>query len=93
MLALDFGTVLNGVAQLAGLDRDNLPSHFFKQVRDLANRRLAIAYPSAPWPELVRVSNLTTSVANKFTLTSDMGEVIEVYDKDPLLNIDGLPQS
>ena len=93
MLALDFGTVLNGVAQLAGLDRDNLPSHFFKQVRDLANRRLAIAYPSAPWPELVRVSNLTTSVANKFTLTSDMGEIIEVYDKDPLLNIDGLPQS
>ena len=29
MLSLDFGTVLYGVAQLAGLDRDNLPSHFF----------------------------------------------------------------
>jgi hypothetical protein len=93
MLALDFGTVLYGVAQLAGLDRDNLPDHFFKQVRDLANRRLAIAYPSAAWPELVRVAALTTATADKFTLTSGMGEIIEVYDKDPLLNIDAVPQT
>ena len=65
MLSLDFGTVLYGVAQLAGLDRENLPSHFFKQVRDLSNRRLAIAYPSAAWPDLIRVEELTTSAANK----------------------------
>ena len=42
MQTLEFKSVLNGVAQLAGLDRDNLPTHFFKQVRDLANQRLAI---------------------------------------------------
>ena len=93
MLSLDFGTVLYGVAQLAGLDRENLPSHFFKQARDLSNRRLAIAYPSAAWPELLRVDNLTTSNADKFTLTSSMGEIIEVYNKDPLLNLDAVPQS
>lgn len=93
MLSLDFGTVLYGVAQLAGLDRENLPSHFFKQVRDLSNRRLAIAYPSAPWPELVRISELTTTTADKFTMTSTMGEIVEVYDKDPLLNIDAVPQT
>ena len=93
MLSLDFGTVLYGVAQLAGLDRQNLPSHFFKQARDLSNRRLAIAYPSAAWPELLRVDNLTTSNADKFTLTSSMGEIIEVYNKDPLINLDAVPQS
>jgi hypothetical protein len=93
MLTLDFGTVLNGVAQLAGLDRDNLPTHFFKQVRDLANRRLAIAYISAPWPDLVRVVNLTTSTSDKFTMTSTMGDVIEVYQKDPLLTTEATPQS
>jgi len=93
MLSLDFGTVLYGVAQLAGLDRENLPSHFFKQVRDLSNRRLAIAYPSAAWPDLIRVEELTTSAANKFTLTSSMGEVIEVYQKDPLLTVEAIPQS
>jgi hypothetical protein len=93
MLTLDFGTVLNGVAQLAGLDRDNLPTHFFKQVRDLANRRLAIAYTSAPWPDLVRVVNLTTATSDKFTMTSTMGDVIEVYQKDPLLTTEAIPQS
>ena len=93
MLTLDFGTVLNGVAQLAGLDRDNLPTHFFKQVRDLANRRLAIVYISAPWPDLVRVVNLTTATSDKFTMTSTMGDVIEVYQKDPLLTTEAIPQS
>lgn len=93
MLALDFGAVLNGVAQLAGLDRDNLPTHFFKQVRDLANRRLAIIYISAPWPDLVRVENLTTATSDKFTMTSAMGDIIEVYQKDPLLTTEAIPQS
>ena len=97
MLTLDFGTVLSGVAQLAGLDRDNLPTHFFKQVRDLANRRLAIVYISAPWPDLVRIENLTdapsTSASDKFTMTSAMGDVIEVYQKDPLLTTEAIPQS
>jgi hypothetical protein len=93
MLTLDFGTVLNGVAQLAGLDRDNLPTHFFKQVRDLANRRLAIVYISAPWPDLVRVANSTTVTSDKFTMTSTMGDVIEVYQKDPLLTTEAIPQS
>ena len=46
MQTLKFSNVVYGVAQLAGLDRDNLPGHFFKQVRDLANTRLAIAWES-----------------------------------------------
>jgi hypothetical protein len=93
MLTLNFGTVLNGVAQLAGLDRDNLPGHFFKQARDLANRRLSIAYMSAAWPELVRVTNLTTATSDKFVLSSAMSEIIEVYQKDPLATTEAIPQN
>tara|TARA_Y100000361_G_scaffold147106_1_gene158279 strand:- start:632 stop:1321 length:690 start_codon:yes stop_codon:yes gene_type:complete len=92
MLTLDFSTVISGVAQLAGLDRDNLPAHFFKQVRDLANRRLAIAWISAPWPDLVRVESVAvTSTANQFNLTDSMGEIIEVYEKDPLVTAEAVP--
>ncbi len=83
---------MNGVAQLAGLDRDNLPGHFFKQVRDLANRRLAIAWIAVPWPDLVRVLNLT-GTNDVFTLTSGIGEVIEVYSKDPLTTTEAVPVS
>lgn len=90
MLSLDFGTVLNGVAQLAGLDRDNLPGHFFKQVRDLANRRLSIAWIAVPWPDLVRVLKVD-GTSDVFTLADDMGEVIEVYLKDPLLTSEAVP--
>ena len=92
MLSLDFGTVLNGVAQLAGLDRDNLPGHFFKQVRDLANRRLSIAWIAVPWPDLVRVLKLT-GTNDVFTLTSGIGEVIEAYNKDPLTTTEAVPVS
>jgi hypothetical protein len=92
MLSLDFGTVLNGVAQLAGLDRDNLPGHFFKQVRDLANRRLSIAWIAVPWPDLVRVLKVD-GTSDVFTLADDMGEVIEVYLKDPLLTSEAVPVS
>jgi len=92
MLSLDFGTALNGVAQLAGLDRDNLPGHFFKQVRDLANRRLAIAWIAVPWPDLVRVANIT-GTDDVFVLGDGVGEVIEVYLKDPLLTTEAVPVS
>ena len=64
MQTLEFKSVLNGVAQLAGLDRDNLPTHFFKQVRDLANQRLAIAWETERWPSLVRVESATVTTAS-----------------------------
>ena len=86
MRTLKFSNVVYGVAQLAGLDRDNLPSHFFKQVRDLANPRMALAWETEYWPDLLRISELTvttTDSVSTIAYPTDAGEILEVYGKNP----------
>ena len=86
MQTLKFSNVIHGVAQLAGLDRDNLPSHFFKQVRALSNTRLDIAWETEYWPDLIKtVSTVvtTTSDVSSMAYPSDAGEILAIYDKDP----------
>ena len=95
MQTLKFSNVVYGVAQLAGLDRDNLPGHFFKQVRDLANTRLAIAWESEYWPELLKTDSLavtTSSDVSSMTYPAPAGEVLAVYDKDPTKSIHTLEE-
>ena len=86
MRTLKFSNVVYGVAQLAGLDRDNLPTHFFKQVRDLANPRMALAWETEYWPDLLRISELTvttTDSVSTIAYPTDAGEILEVYNKNP----------
>ena len=86
MRTLKFSNVVYGVAQLAGLARDNLPTHFFKQVRDLANPRMALAWETEYWPDLLRISELTvttTDSVSTIAYPTDAGEILEVYDKNP----------
>ena len=86
MRTLKFSNVVYGVAQLAGLDRDNLPTHFFKQVRDLANPRMALAWETEYWPDLLRISELTvttTDSVSTIAYPTDAGEILEVYGKNP----------
>ena len=86
MRTLKFSNVVYGVAQLAGLDRDNLPTHFFKQVRDLANPRMALAWETEYWPDLLRISELTvttTDSVSTIAYPTDAGEILEVYSKNP----------
>ena len=86
MQTLKFSNVVYGVAQLAGLDRDNLPTHFFKQVRDLANPRMALAWETEYWPDLLRIEELTvttTDSVSTIAYPTDAGEILEVYNKNP----------
>ena len=86
MRTLKFSSVIYGVSQLAGLDRDNLPNHFFKQVRDLANHRLGIAWETEYWPDLLRISELavtTTGDVSTIAYPTDAGEILEVHNKNP----------
>lgn len=88
MIQLAFANVVNGVAQLAGLDRDALPNHFFKAVRDLADHRLAMAWNSEYWPDLIRIQEATVSKTNNtapyfYNLPNTIGEVLDVYNKNP----------
>ena len=86
MRTLKFSNVVYGVAQLAGLDRDNLPTHFFKQVRDLANPRMALAWETEYWPDLLRISELTvttTDSVSTIAYPTNAGEILEVCSKNP----------
>jgi len=86
MRTLKFSNVVYGVAQLAGLDRDNLPGHFFKQIRDLANPRMALAWETEYWPDTSRIRELTvttTDDVSTMAYPTDAGEIVEVYDKNP----------
>tara|TARA_R100000458_G_scaffold59858_1_gene72242 strand:- start:3253 stop:4251 length:999 start_codon:yes stop_codon:yes gene_type:complete len=55
MRKLTFSNVLHGVAQLAGLDRDNISTSEFKRIRDLADARLALGWESGEWPDTLLV--------------------------------------
>ena len=86
MQTLKFSSVVYGVSQLAGLDRDNLPGHFFKQVRDLANHRLGIAWETEYWPQLIKTDSIavtTTNGISSMAYPATAGEILTVYDKDP----------
>ena len=86
MRTLKFSNVVYGVAQLAGLDRDNLPTHFFKQVRDLANPRMALVWETEYWHDILRISELavtTTSDVSTIAYPTDAGEILEVCSKNP----------
>jgi hypothetical protein len=76
MRKLTFSSVLNGVAQLSGLDRDNLSTDEFKRIRDLADARLALAWESAEWPDSLltekRRFRLDWSSATTYALNAEV---------------------
>lgn len=52
---VDYVDVLSGSADLAGLDRANIPGTDFFQFRQAHDRRLQTAWEFDYWPELIRV--------------------------------------
>lgn len=87
MKTLDFSSVIYGVAQLAGHDRDTLPTHFVGQVRDWADQRIEVAWESENWIEVTRYAQLSVATGGDGAIyapvPSDAGEIFDVYDGDP----------
>jgi hypothetical protein len=54
MERVDYQTVLEGVADLAGLDRDNVSNAEFGTLRGFCSRRLKTAWEHQLWPEVKR---------------------------------------
>jgi hypothetical protein len=54
MERVDYQTVLEGIADLAGLDRDNLSNAEFGTLRGFCSRRLKTAMEHQLWPEVKR---------------------------------------
>ncbi len=86
MRTLNFSSVLNGVAQLSGLDRDNLSTSEFKRIRDLADGRLAMIWEGEYWPETLRVASAVVTDTDGVEVApfpSDAGEILNVLNKNP----------
>ena len=86
MRTLTFSNVLNGVAQLSGLDRDNLATTEFQRIRDLADGRLAMCWEGEYWPDTIRVASATvtdTDGVETAPYPTDAGEVLNVSSKNP----------
>lgn len=86
MRTLNFSSVVGGVAQLAGLDRDNLSTSEFKRIRDLADGRLAMIWEGEYWPETLRVASAAVTDTDGVEVApfpSDAGEILNVLNKNP----------
>lgn len=86
MRTLNFSAVLNGVAQLAGLDRDNISTSEYRRILDLADGRLAMCWEGEYWPDTIRVASaVVTSSGDVETAPwpTDAGEVFNVFNKNP----------
>lgn len=86
MKTLDFSSVIYGAATLSGQDRENLPSFFFRQVRDLTDISLHEAWDQADWPELIRVASQTVTDSGDLeylTYPTDAAQIINVWKYHP----------
>lgn len=86
MRTLTFSSILNGAAQLAGLDRDNLSTTEFRRLRDFADGRLAVAWEGEYWPALIRVASAAVTSTDDIETApfpADAGEILGVYNKNP----------
>lgn len=82
-----FSEILYTALQLCGLDRNLTTLDRFETVRDFASRRLQTVWESQDWPDLKRYTKCATTLVDerrKVTLPANVGQVIAVWNKDPL---------
>jgi len=93
----NYNQILTQVLNLAGMERDTLPTIEWKLFRDLASRRLKFAWQAAKWPEVTVTEARTVTQSggdegnyiefNQPTKT-EIGEVFAVWNKSPKSNKD-----
>src|SRR5687767_5985920 len=59
MITVDYIHLLRGVADLAGLDRDNIPTDESQIIQAAISRRIGMAWEHEFWPELMYVQQRT----------------------------------
>lgn len=87
MRTTNFSQVLFEALQYSGNDRHNITDETFAQFRDFISARLREAWEQDEWLDVCRLAQFTvTTDANNvtsFTLPSDAGEVLGVYNLNP----------
>jgi hypothetical protein len=87
MRTSNFSQILFEALQYSGNDRHNITDETFAQFRDFISARLREAWEQDEWLDICRLAQFTiTTDANNvssFTLPSDAGEVLGVYNLNP----------
>jgi hypothetical protein len=90
MRTTHFSPILFNALQYSGQDRHNISEETFAQFRDFINERVRNAWESQDWPDLIRVAQLTVTDNGSGLVTAaipaDAGEVLNCYDRDPLVS-------
>lgn len=90
MRTTHFSPILFNALQYSGQDRHIVSEETFAQFRDFINERVRHAWESQDWPDLIRVVQLTVTDDGNGLVTAaipaDAGEVLNCYDRDPLVS-------
>lgn len=96
---LNYGSVLNQVCNLAGIDYSTLATIEWRLFRDLASRRVKLGWQAAKWPEVCVTEQRTVTQSggdegNYIALNqageTEIGEVFAVWNKSPKSNQDNV---
>lgn len=89
MRTTHFSPILFQALQLSGQDRHNITSETFAQFRDFISDRIRMIWESQEWPDTTRVAQLTLTDTNGMVtgaFPADAGEILNCYDRDPLVS-------
>lgn len=95
MRTINFSDILYRAVTLCGLDRSAIQDSTFRMVRDFASQRIAHIWEQEPWPDIVRVAEMTPATdvdgVNYVNLTSSMGDILQVYSLNPKVTARAVP--
>lgn len=99
MRTIDYETILAQAFQLTGLDRENVNTQDFNQIRDFANFRIRLAWEYDAWPDLLRttlfpvvndntmhyviIPNDGIVTNSQGTFKVNVGDIFQVTKEDP----------
>lgn len=87
MRTTNFSEILYRTVTLCGMDRSTIQDSTFRMIRDFATQRISDIWEQEPWPDLVRVEEMTvTTDANSVAyidITEANGDILNVYQFNP----------
>lgn len=95
MRTINFSEILYRAVTLCGFDRSAIQDSTFRMIRDFASQRIAHIWEQEPWPDIVRVQEMTTTSDSEgvdyINLTSSIGDVLQVYSLNPKVTARAVP--
>lgn len=87
MRTTNFSEILYRAVTLCGMDRSTIQDSTFRMIRDFATQRISDIWEQEPWPDLVRVEEMTVTTGTDsvayIDITEANGDILNVYQFNP----------